>query len=95
MNASVEFDQRTLRPTYRLVWGAAGASHALSVAEGLKFDPTVLADARQIATAGRDAVMTGGKGTAQAQAIQVLHAGVLPVLQLGNAALHMSRESFS
>lgn len=32
MNAAMEFDAKTLRPTYRLIMGAPGASHALKVA---------------------------------------------------------------
>ena len=48
-NASVEFDLATLRPTYRLIWGSVGASNALAVAQGLGFDPLVIAEARKVA----------------------------------------------
>jgi hypothetical protein len=48
LNASVEFDIATLRPTYRLLWGAAGESNALAVAQGLGFAPSVVAAARQV-----------------------------------------------
>ena len=47
-NAGVEFDLATLRPTYRLIWGSSGASNALAVAEGLGFDPLVIAAARKV-----------------------------------------------
>ncbi len=33
LNAAMEFDSKSLRPTYRLLLGAPGASHALKIAE--------------------------------------------------------------
>ena len=55
----MEFNQQTLRPTYRLLWGEAGASQALSIAQGLKFDPAVIAEARRICTAGSASLGAG------------------------------------
>lgn len=49
LDANVEFDVRTLLPTYKIDWGSSGESHALAVAEGLGFDPTVVNQAREIA----------------------------------------------
>jgi DNA mismatch repair protein MutS2 len=45
-NAAMEFDGKTLRPTYRLLMNAIGASHALKIAEryGIKVD--VIEDAK-------------------------------------------------
>ncbi|KAK9809345.1 hypothetical protein WJX73_007359 [Symbiochloris irregularis] len=68
-NASVEFNQHTLQPTYRLVWGTAGASHALAIAEGLKFDRNVIAEAHRIVEADGAAVQIGHSGK-HAQAMQ-------------------------
>ena len=46
VNAAAEFDAASLRPTYRLLWGAGGQSNALRIAAGLGFEPAVLAAAR-------------------------------------------------
>ncbi|GFH29739.1 DNA_MISMATCH_REPAIR_2 domain-containing protein, partial [Haematococcus lacustris] len=48
-NVSMEFDVASLQPTYRLMWGTAGASNALDIAQTLGFDSTVLAEAREVA----------------------------------------------
>ncbi|OAE33226.1 hypothetical protein AXG93_3105s1340 [Marchantia polymorpha subsp. ruderalis] len=47
-NASVEFDIKTLRPTYKVLWGVAGQSNALDIAESLGFDKAVLIRAREL-----------------------------------------------
>lgn len=33
INVAMQFDVATLSPTYRLMWGAAGASNALAIAQ--------------------------------------------------------------
>jgi len=51
-NASMEFDAATGRPTYRVVAGIPGKSHALEVARGLGVDERVLAEARALLPEG-------------------------------------------
>ncbi|MEA2553856.1 MAG: mismatch repair protein MutS2 [Fimbriimonadaceae bacterium] len=46
-NAAMEFDSKSLRPTYRLIIGAAGASHALKIAERYGLPKTVIEQARE------------------------------------------------
>eukprot|EP00252_Welwitschia_mirabilis_P012044 TRINITY_DN2677_c0_g1_i5.p1 TRINITY_DN2677_c0_g1~~TRINITY_DN2677_c0_g1_i5.p1 ORF type:complete len:991 (-),score=223.16 TRINITY_DN2677_c0_g1_i5:177-3149(-) len=46
-NAAMEFDYKTLQPTYRILWGSTGQSNALDVAQTIGFDNKVLNRARE------------------------------------------------
>jgi DNA mismatch repair protein MutS2 len=57
-SAAMEFDLATLRPSYHLVAGAAGASAGIDVASSLGLDPAIVARARELV--GSDAVEAEG-----------------------------------
>lgn len=46
-NAAMEFDVKSLRPTYRLIVGAPGASHALKIAERYGIPKAIVEQARE------------------------------------------------
>ena len=52
-NASMEFDARTLRPTYRVIEGMPGESHALDIARRHRMPGAVIERAAKLLDAGR------------------------------------------
>jgi DNA mismatch repair protein MutS2 len=57
LNASVEFDEKTLRPTYRLLVGLAGSSSGLEIAQRFGIPAAVISNAnQQVKESSRDAV---------------------------------------
>ncbi|MGB3402039.1 MAG: endonuclease MutS2 [Microcoleaceae cyanobacterium] len=79
-NASVEFDEKSLQPTYRLLWGIPGRSNALTIAKRLGLNPDVIELAASfVGGASEDVneVIAGLEAQRRQQETKASEAGVL------------------
>jgi len=88
-NAAVEFDVKTLRPTYRLTIGLPGKSQAFAIAERLGLPAQILGDARERITAEHATMEETLAAITQAQEAQ---AAELEAAQAERSAASEERE---
>jgi DNA mismatch repair protein MutS2 len=73
LNASVEFDEQTLRPTYRLLVGVAGSSSGLEIAQRFGIPREVIGNAsEQVKKSSRDSIEYLRRIKREAEAAEVL-----------------------
>ncbi len=56
VNASMEFDDKSLEPTYKLKLGITGSSNAFNIAYRLGLNPSIIKDAKQMTATSSDQV---------------------------------------
>lgn len=83
-NASVEFDDVRMAPTYKLIWGIPGRSNALAIADRLGLAPSVIEEARNL--------LTGGSGESDGSTPRVDVEKMISSLEKEKAAAEMARE---
>jgi DNA mismatch repair protein MutS2 len=74
LNASVEFDEKTLQPTYRLLVGLAGSSSGLDIAQRFGIPPEIITKAgTQVKQSTRDAIEYLRRIKREAEEAESLH----------------------
>lgn len=80
MNACMEFDPNSLKPTYKLLMGIPGASNAFHVASALGMKPEIISDANSFMDSERvhfDELILGAERTRREAEESMAHAEVL------------------
>ncbi|CAL1365626.1 unnamed protein product [Linum trigynum] len=55
-NASMEFDEENLKPTYKILWGVPGRSNAINISEKLGLPSTIVTETRQLIGASNEEI---------------------------------------